>query len=371
MAARSDPQVDDGAAAHGNAAMAPTTNCTLVVPRNPLSARGLASPYRLRGTGGQQCHEADLTQSAFVEAAMVNPRTGALRVYRPLVIDAGTRPAVRPVMPRIPAGSVVGVWFGFNGDTLSLQSRGGSLAQGNCVNGLGASQFGQFAYCNAPAFFNAAHAAIRAGKLAVPALGTGADGQTCMTVRDFGMVDQDQSDNVTTSYLAGPDGQTAQNTGAAAAQLAGGAKLSNGSDNGLLDAFIDPALNCTPFTAPDLTDHGKPATSLALNELQAAARQAPPAALVPLNDPMTLVDGQQSVVKTNLYRAGVDQPAVNATTDTPQSYCTNINQIGFRRLNTDHDLFAGAASPDPAMNLFEFLSDRLNGSLQMLGCPGQ
>jgi hypothetical protein len=363
--------VNDGAATHGNAAMAPTTNCTIRVPRKPLSAKGLATPYRLSGTGGQQCNEANLEQSAFVEAAIVNPRSGALRVYRPLVVDAGSQPAAAPVVPRVPAGSVVGVWFGFNGDTLNLAGGGRSLGMGNCVNGLGGSDFGQFAYCNAPAFFRAANTAIRRGQLTVPPLGTGADQKPCMTVRDFGMVDQDQSDNVTTSYLADANGRTAQNTGAAAAQMAGSNKLSNGSDNGLLDNFIDPALNCTPFTAPDLTDHGKPTTSLALNELQAAARQTPPAALVPLNDPMTLVDGQQSVVKTNLYRAGVNQPAVNPATDTTQGYCDNINQIGFQRLNADHDLFAQAASPDPAMNLFDFLNDRLNGSLQMLGCPGQ
>jgi hypothetical protein len=351
--------------------MAPTTNCTLVVPSHPLSAKGLATPYRLHGSHGQRCNESNLDQSAFVEASIINPASGAVSVYRPLVVTGASKPAAAPVVPSVPAGSVVGIWFGFNGDTLSLAGHGGSLAGGRCVNGLGASKFGQFAYCNAPAFFSAAHAAIGSGKLTVPRLGTGADGKTCMTVRDFGMVDQDQSDNVTSSYLANAKGRTAQNTAATAAQMGGATKLTNGSDNGLLDAFIDPALHCTPFTAPDLTNQGTPTTSLALNELQAAARQRPPAALVPLNDPMTLVDGQQSVTKTNLYRAGVDQPAVNPATDTPQAYCANIKQIGFGRVNADHDLFTQAVSPDPGMNLFDFLTARLNGSLQMLGCPGQ
>jgi hypothetical protein len=38
-----------------------------------------------------------------------------LSVYRPLVIDRGTQPAAPPVIPALPAGAVVGVWFGFTG----------------------------------------------------------------------------------------------------------------------------------------------------------------------------------------------------------------------------------------------------------------
>ena len=47
----------------------------------------------------------------------------------------------------------------------------------NCVNGLDGSDFGQFAYCNAPQFFTAVNAAIQAGKINVPALGMANDGQ--------------------------------------------------------------------------------------------------------------------------------------------------------------------------------------------------
>jgi hypothetical protein len=65
-----------------------------------------------------------------------------------------------------------------------------------------AAQHGQFAHCNAPPFFATANQLIQAGKLNPPALGTANDGMTCPTVRDFSVVDQDQSDNVTTTYLA-------------------------------------------------------------------------------------------------------------------------------------------------------------------------
>jgi hypothetical protein len=62
-----------------------------------------------------------------------------------------------------------------------------------------------------------------------------------------------------------------------------------------------PRLACHPATAPDLSAGGAPSPATALNELEAAAHQAAPAALVPLNDPMTL-NGRPSPAKTNLHR---------------------------------------------------------------------
>ena len=48
----------------------------------------------------------------------------------------------------------------------------------------------------------------------MPNPGTANDGQPCLTTRNFGVIDQDQSDNVTTLYLANAKGQTAQDTAA-------------------------------------------------------------------------------------------------------------------------------------------------------------
>lgn len=349
-----------------------STDCTLQVPRDPLTAKGLATPYVLsRSGGGGACHEANADQAAFVEATIVNGQTGAVSVYHPVVVDRGTQPAVQPVTPSLDAGSVVGIWFGFNGSTLTLTGTGNSLNQGKCVNGLGGSKFGQFGYCNAPAFFATANAAVDANRLAVPPLGTGRDNLPCPTVRDFGVVDQDQSDNVATTYLVSADGHIAQDTSAAAQRLPGATRLANGSDNRLLDAFIDPALGCASFMAPDLTNNGARSPALALNELHAAARQAPPVALVPLSNPMTLVNGQQSAAKTDLYRAGVDQPQTGMGGDAgdPQTYCRNLDTIAPQRLDADRDLFANAPSPSTgAPNLLVFLQQRLDGSRQQLGC---
>jgi hypothetical protein len=360
----------------------PDTNCTLIVPPVPLSAAGLATPYRFVATdpGAGACHEANPDQSAFVEATILDPATGRLATYHPLVIDDGTQPAIPPVQPTLPRGAVVGVWFGFQADVLTLRQR--HLRRGvmrlrypagnDCVNGSPGSPFSQFAYCNAPQFFAAANAAIKAGKLHIPALGTGKDGKPCPTTRDFSVVDQDQSDNLPGSYLATADGRIAQFSAANQRALSDATVLDNASDNGLVDDLLDPALGCHPATAPDLSAGGAPSPALALNELQAAAEQGPPVALVPLNDPMTVDNnGKASVAKTNLYRAGVDMPAINPATETAALYCTDMAAAAVPRLALDEPLTAAVPSPDTgvAADLHGFLVARLDESWTNLGCP--
>ena len=85
-------------------AAAVNMNCTLVVPANPLSAPGLATPYQLTATNPADgpCNEANANQSAFVQAAVIDPATGQISVYNPLVVTQGTTPAVAPVVPKLP-----------------------------------------------------------------------------------------------------------------------------------------------------------------------------------------------------------------------------------------------------------------------------
>ena len=192
------------AAAAAAVAAAPNPNCTLLVPANPLTAQGLATPYQLVATDPAMgpCNEFVKPQAAFVEATIVDPATGMVGVYHPLVTDMNQAPAAVPVVPALPAGAIVGVWFGFNGDNLTLKDAAkGAMAAGNCVNGLKNSIFGQFAYCNAEAFFKAANGAMAAGMIKMPAAQMAKDGTPCPTVRDFRVVDMDQSDNVVSRYL--------------------------------------------------------------------------------------------------------------------------------------------------------------------------
>src|SRR6266702_3304265 len=342
-------------------------DCTLIVPRNPLTAQGLATPYQLVATDPDNgpCNEANKMQAAFVQGAVIDPATGTISIYNPLVVDKGTQPAVQPVVPTLPNGGVVALWFGFNGANLTLKGRNGSLQQGQCVNGANGSIFGQFAYCNAPNFFQVANQAIQAGKLVPPNLGTAKDGRTCPSVRDFSVVDQDQSDNVTTTYLVTGNGQTAQVTAANSQALQNSVVQTNGSDNRLLDVALDGALGCTPWMAPDLANPGQTATALPLNELQAAAHQAPPVAVVPALDPMVTVAEDNTVVpklkKLNRYRVGVDQPVVQSLRGAnTKDYCLNLQQVAPPRLQIDAALTGQGQTPDPAVGntLFTFLAQR-------------
>ncbi len=219
-----------------------------------------------------------------------------------------------------------------------------------------------------------ANAEIAQGTLTVPPAGTGKDGQACQTTRDFALIDQDQSDNVVGSYLFNPNtGQTAQNTAANAAAMAGSTTEGNGSDNGLLNKFVDVALGCTPFTAPNTTNPNGTSGSQALDELSARQNQQGTIALLPVNNPQLLVGGNFSVGKTNTYRIENDQPQLSFRTNTSRNaamYCQNMVNIQTPRLMLDSAMETGTASPVPALgnNLANFLAARLSGSFGNLNC---
>jgi hypothetical protein len=363
----------------GKAAAADNTNCTLIVPPNPLSAQGLATPWQLTATNIAQgpCHENNANQAVFVQAAIFDPATKSISIYDPLVIDQGTTPAITPTMPKLPPHATVGIWGGGDDNVTTLQHgrkhRMTLRGRGHCINGTPNSPFGQVFFCNAQEFFAAVN---NAGGLTIPPLGTASDGKPCPTVRDFAIVDQDQSDNVTTSYLITADGRTAQNTAANKMALPGATKQINPSDNGLLARFVDPAIGCKPFTAPDLADGGTPIPAQPLNELQAAALQAVPQADVPAGDPMVLVNGNADLQKLNLYRRGVDQPqaATLADADTT-TYCKNILNTAPGRLLANKTALLGGNAPVPAIasNLYNFLAVRLQVTLSAdggLNCVG-
>jgi hypothetical protein len=364
-------------------APAPVANtaCDIIVPANPLSAAGLATPFQLTGAGGMTAAQSGCTMAnnaslgAFVQATILDPATGAVSVYEPLVITQGTTPAAAPVLPALPAGAVVTIDFGFNGTTLTqVGATRNALRQGSCTDGLNGSVFGQVSFCNGTAFFQAAARAQAQGKLTVPAAGTSAvTGQPCLTTRSFNVVDQDPSDNVTTTYLLTASGQTAQLNAANTTALAGATQIVNGSDNKLLTAFLDPTLGCTPYEVPDLSQDGAMGTSQALNELAAAKDQAAPVALVPENDEMVLVNNALSVQKTNLYRAEIGQPPVsnaNNATSSPALFCQNMVNVQTPFLSANQAVLATGGSPVPAVgnNLLTFLANRLSMSFTNLGC---
>jgi hypothetical protein len=125
------------------------------------------------------------------------------------------------------------------------------------------------------------------------------------------------------------------------------------------------------MTAPDLADGGHLVPALALNELHAGARQSNPVGLVPLLDPMVLVDGAPSVPKLNAYRIGVDQPLARTTADAdPVRYCANLRNIALAKLFLDRLYLTAFRSPFPnvANSLFTFLAQRYVATYEILTC---
>jgi len=376
----------------GVSSSANNTDCDIVVPAHPLTAKGLATPYQLTGPAGtspaasgcQMINSVNL--GAFVQATILDTQTGALSVYDPLVVTKGTKPGVAPVVPKLPAHAVVTIDIGFNGAILrQVGATSGALRQGKCTDGEPGSPFGQVSFCNGPAFFRAAFAAERAGRLVIPsagisrkmvvtagALGTG---RACPTVRNFDMVDQDPSDNVTTAYLLNPaTGRTAQANAANTARMPHAKTLVNGSDNALIDDFLDPALGCTPLEAPDLGNHGVMTTSQALDELLAARYEPKNAALIPENDGMVVDNGGSiDLAKTDLYRSEIGQPLVSGrpqASSSPQMFCQNLINIQTPFVAANEKLLAAAPSPVPLVGdtLYTFLANRLAGSFDNLNC---
>jgi hypothetical protein len=378
----------------GSAAVTAATNvnCDIIVPANPLSAQGLATPYQLTGPDGMTPAQSGCTMTnaanlgAFVQATILNTRTGQLYVYDPLVVTQGTTPAIAPVVPVLPRHYIATIDFGFNGtDLTQIGATRNTLRNANCVNGQGGSIFGQVSFCNGINFFSEARLLEREGRLRVPSEGTSGKivasggalgtGQDCPTTRNFDMVDQDPSDNVTTEYLLNPaTGQTAQDTTSNAGNIPGSMLLLNGSDNTLLDQFMDPVLGCTPFQAPDLANNDQPSSSQAIDELLAEKNEPAIPALIPENDEMTLDSaGNFDAAKTNLYREEVGQAPISAANnrfDSPAAFCQNMVNIQTPFLAANQALLATGPSPVTAVggNLFTFMANRLSMSFTNLGC---
>jgi hypothetical protein len=113
--------------------------------------------------------------------------------------------------------------------------------------------------------------------------------------------------------------------------------------------------------APDLADPGQMVPALPLNELQAAAHQVAPVALVPNRDPMVIVNNERNLDKVNAYRIGVDQPTVqNLDAADTFLYCADLAAIAPQRMLLDATLTQAQPSPDPAVanSLFAFLAQR-------------
>jgi hypothetical protein len=84
---------------------------------------------------------------------------------------------------------------------------------------------------------------------------------------------------------------------------------------------------------------------------------------------MALVNGKPNLVKTDLYRLGVGQPLAQNKGDADgAAYCKNLMDIAPPRIELDAPFTTPITSPDPNMNLHDFLVQRYQASLVELGC---
>jgi len=350
-------------------------DCYLEVPLDPLNT-GLFKPWFLSTNpiSDVNCTQTEGGTEVFVESTILDLNTGKFYVYNPLVVDKGTQPVIMPQVVLLPVNNTVIINVGANGNSVTLLSNGNSFPVGNCVNGISnGSIFGQVAYCNGKNFFKTVNDLIAQGKVVIPPIQNTLLGDQCPTTRNFGVVDQDQSDNVITQYILTLDGKVAQDTPFNRNSIPNISKiLSNGSDNRLLSDFILAAVGCKPFTAPDLVDNNIMKSSQSLNEIQAnlLPYTDPAVALTPAIDPMVLDNGNKSLIKVNLYRQGVNQPPLDSLKiENDLIYCNNLNVYGISFLILHRNEFTNFMSVNnQASNLLNFLSSRFMSTWNILNC---
>ena len=357
-------------------------DCIIKVPNDPLNS-GLFENWILstQTFSDVPCTQTDPGANVFIEATILNIYTGELFVYFPLVVDIGSTPAAPALKGNITTlNHIVTIHFGSNGNSITLlptidySINSNSLISGNCVNGLqNGSIFGQFAYCNAEKFFKRVNEMIINSPIKIPELQNSPMGDVCPTTRSFGVIDQDQSDNVLSQYLLLSDNTVSQDYKINKEKFPNFKILGNGSDNRLLNNFINVAIGCQSFTAPDLVDNTILRSSLALNEIQANLldNNLETTALVPSIDPMVLDNNIESLEKLNLYRIGVNQPLlISMNISNNILYCKQLITIAPVFLNLHKDELSKKSSPDSniASNLLNFLANRFINSLMILNC---
>ena len=195
----------------------------------------------------------------------------------------------------------------------------------------------------------------------------------CPSTRSFQLVDQDPSDNVTSTYLLTGNGQTAQFNTANKAALAGAQAINNGSDNMLLDAFLDPTLGCTPFEAPDLST--RRAGHLAgpgrtVRGQGSRRRRSPWSRRTTRWSWSTTPSARPRPTSTAATSASRRSATPTTQADSPANFCQNMVNIQTPFLANNQALLATDTSPVPGTgnNLLTFMANRLNMSFTNLNC---
>jgi len=269
---------------------------------------------------------------------------------------------------------VVGIWIGSNSNTLALvNGLQNGIANGNCIFGStvggAVNAFGQFAHCNAAAFWKAVEFVRAQGLLPVPPIGLAIDGQPCPTIRDYSVVDMDPDDGVPTTYLVTVNGNVIQKT-LNNMKLNIQGEIANDGDHHLVSAFVQAATMCNGWLIADLADPGVKRPALPMNTLQAVYFQGMPVEKLPVTDPMTTVNGNADMIKNNLYRLGIYQPQINNLIEgDPAVFCRFYGNITFHRMTSLAVQLKNTISPaGGGMTLFTFMKTRASTTYAALNC---
>ena len=364
----------------GVTSSAVNTDCDIIVPAHPLTAKGLATPYQLTGhadssPGASGCQMINSVKlGAFVQATILDTRTGALSVYDPLVVTKGTRPAVAPggaeaaqprrhhhrhrLQRRDPPPGRRDAGRAPPGP-LHRRRTGLALRAGVVLQRPRLLQGG----LRPRALRAAGHPVRRDFQEDGRDRGRAGNGPGLPDRAQLLMVDQDPSDNVTTAYLLNPaTGRTAQATaadkGAHAARQDAGQRQRQRPHRQLPrpGARLHPVGSARPGE-PRRDDHVPGARRVARRRYEPKN-----AALIPENDGMvTDIGGNIDLAKANLYRSEIGQPLVNKRTQassSPQMFCQNLINIQTPFLAANERVLAAAPSPVPTAGdtLYTFLA---------------
>lgn len=111
--------------------------CYLVLPKNFLSAQGLAQPFVLQ----PGCSQLDPGTQVFAEAVILGSN-GKMTAFNPIVADVGMQTRV-PIQPTVNPGDTIGIWFGANSDGVVLKpSDANDHDFKTCIQGDGTTNFG-------------------------------------------------------------------------------------------------------------------------------------------------------------------------------------------------------------------------------------
>lgn len=365
-----------------------TQKCLIEVPNDPLNT-GLFEPWYVTTDpeSAVNCTQTIKTSAVFVESTIVDLVTGELFVYYPLILDIDTVPAAPILTAPLPKLYSNIISFGSNGESIKLipsRNNPDSLTNGRCTYGFlneddsAISPFGQVAFCNARHFYKNISMLILKNLIKIPNIGMTKKGDICPTTRSFQVVDADPNDNSLSTYILTKDMKVAQNYPENVKKLNVSKIISNGSDNRLLSVFISPAIGCQTFQVPDLINQTILRYSMALNDIQSNLLKfmipEEDIALVSFNNPMTLVNGNISINKTNLYRKNVNQPLFYGTLEEAKKYdilfCNKLSEIGVPFLIKYQNELINFISPDKenANNLMNFLCDRFVATWGILDC---